>query len=211
MTHSACPPYLSLILDTFHSRSRYLRYTSLIANASTLMESRRFLIGGNSGKIHLTDTVTLILSKEYPCHLVAIVMLILRIHRDVTDLGMTMALHGSMLLICEVLTSEVFLTHSRSTQCHTIGGFYFYPLVRFPLEVRARFKNKVGLEACKACKRRILIYCASANLPHYSTSASVAPYGEILRVSFTITVRVHRSHDARDALRVNKSLRLRQP
>jgi len=75
--------------DIFHSRSHYLRYTSLIADASTLTVSRRFLIGG---KIHFTNTVTLMLSKEYPFCLVVIVMLILRIHRDVFDLGTTMAL-----------------------------------------------------------------------------------------------------------------------
>lgn len=42
------------------------------------------------------------------CHLVVIVVSILRIHRDVSDLGTTMAFQGSMSLMCDVLTSVRF-------------------------------------------------------------------------------------------------------
>lgn len=121
-----------------------LEEPSLIADAtpthapSTLIESRRFLIGR---KILWTNTVTLMQSKEYPCHLVVIVVSILRIHPDVSDLG-TWHFRGQYRSCATSLSSR-----------------------SIPLEVRARFKNQVDLEACK---RRILIYCASAKLPHYS-------------------------------------------
>jgi hypothetical protein len=165
--------------DTFHSSSHNLRYASLIANASTLLESRRFLI---AGRIYLTNTAdsdTIQGVSMLPCG-----------HRqidftDTSDPTLERRWHFRS-QCCSCTTSLLLAGFSDSLQ---IDMPHYQKILllssrSIPLEVRTRFKTKVGLEACMACKRCILIYCVN-------------------KVYSTV-------HDARDALRV-KSFRLRQP
>jgi hypothetical protein len=132
--------------------------------------------------------VTLILSKQYPCHPVVNIPLYQQyqhFHLRTALLNQRFSFVGSD-MTCQLMGNlrrpyfwQVFLI---DTMPHYRKIFLSFDPTRGEGPVS---KKGVDLEACK---RHILIYCTSANLPHHSTSASGA---------YVLTY----AHDVRDALR----------